>query len=109
MSWRHDGEKAAPGWWTGAKRNGLPERECLLFLAFVCIHAYTIWTDGRGGHALDDEWTDLVKRDMLTRRVTLDEYFAESMELVREGRVAKSAIEADMAELEARAQPGDEW
>jgi len=46
---------------------------------------------------------------MLTRRVTLDEYFAESMELVREGRVAKSAIEADMAELEARAQPGDEW
>jgi hypothetical protein len=58
---------------------------------------------------MDDDWTDLVKREILTRRVTLDEYFAEGMELVRRGRVARSAIDCNRAELEARAQPGDEW
>jgi hypothetical protein len=58
---------------------------------------------------MDDDWTDLVKREMLTRRVTLDEYFAESMELVRRGRVAQSAIDRNRKELEARAQPNDEW
>jgi hypothetical protein len=42
---------------------------------------------------MDDDWTDLVKREMLTRRITLDEYFAESLELVRRGRVAQSAID----------------
>jgi hypothetical protein len=58
---------------------------------------------------MDDDWTDLVSPKMLTRRVTLDEYFAESMELVGKGRVEKSAIDRDRAQLEARAQPGDEW
>jgi hypothetical protein len=56
-----------------------------------------------------EDWTDLVKRQMLTRRVTLDEYFAEGMELVRRGRVAQTTIDSDRAQLEARAQPGDEW
>jgi hypothetical protein len=58
---------------------------------------------------MDDDWTDLVKREMLTRRVTLDESFAEGRELVRRGRVAQSVIDHNRAELEARAQPGDEW
>jgi hypothetical protein len=58
---------------------------------------------------MDDNWIDLVMREMLTRRVTLDEYFAERMELVRRGRVAQSAIGRDKADLEARAQPSDEW
>jgi hypothetical protein len=56
-----------------------------------------------------DDWTDLVRHELLTRKVSLDEYFAESMELVRKGRVAKSAIDRNRAELEGRAQPGDEW
>jgi hypothetical protein len=58
---------------------------------------------------MDDDWTDLVKREMLTRRVTLDEYFAEGMELVHRGRIAQSAIDRNRVEPEARAQPGDEW
>jgi hypothetical protein len=58
---------------------------------------------------MDDDWTDVVKREMLTRRVTLDEYFTETTELVRRGRVAQSAVDQDRAALEARAQPGDEW
>jgi hypothetical protein len=58
---------------------------------------------------MDEDWTDLVKREMLTRRVTLNEYFADNMELVRKGRVAKSAIDRNREDLEARAHPGDEW
>jgi hypothetical protein len=58
---------------------------------------------------MDDNWTDLVKREMLTRRVTLDEYFAEWLELVRRGHVAKSSIDQIRAELEVQEQPGDEW
>ena len=58
---------------------------------------------------MDDNWGDLVKPEMLTQRVTLDEYFAESMELVRRGRVAQSVIDRSRAKLEALAQPGDEW
>ena len=58
---------------------------------------------------MDDDWTDLVKREMLTRRVTLDEYFADSVEFVRQGRMAQSVIDGDRAELEGRAHPGDEW
>ncbi len=58
---------------------------------------------------MDDDWTNLVKCEMLTRRVTLDQYFAESIELVRRGRVAQFVIDCNIAELEARARPGDEW
>jgi hypothetical protein len=63
------------------------------------------------GHKIpmDDDWTDLVKREMLTRPLTLDEYFAEGMELIRRGRIAQSAIDRDRAQLEARRQAGDEW
>ncbi len=57
----------------------------------------------------DDDWTDLVTPEMLTRRVTLDEYFAESMELLIKGRLEKSAIDRSRAQLEARMEPGDEW
>ena len=58
---------------------------------------------------MEDDWIDLVKHEMLTCRVTLDEYFAESMELVRRGRLAQAAVDRNRAELEARAQLGDEW
>jgi hypothetical protein len=58
---------------------------------------------------VDDDWTDLVKGEMLTRRVTLDEYFAENIEFVRRGRITQSALDRNRAELESRAQPGDEW
>jgi hypothetical protein len=58
---------------------------------------------------MDDEWTDLVEREMLIRKVTLDEYFAESKEFVRKGHIQQSAIDQDRAQLAARAEPGDEW
>jgi hypothetical protein len=58
---------------------------------------------------VDDDWTDLVKREMLTRKVSLDEYFAETIELARRGRVAQSVIDRNRAALDGRAQPGDEW
>jgi hypothetical protein len=58
---------------------------------------------------MNDDWTDLVKRELLTRRVTLDEYFAEYMELVRRGRIAQSVVDRSRAQLEERAQVGDEW
>lgn len=57
----------------------------------------------------DDDWTDLVKPDMLARRITLDEYFAERGEGVRKGHVTQSAVDQDRAQLEARAQFHDEW
>jgi len=56
-----------------------------------------------------DDWTDLVKKEMLVKRITLDEYYLESMDLVQKGRIEKAALEKDRAELEARAQSGDEW
>jgi len=58
---------------------------------------------------MDEDWTDLGKPQMLTQRVTLDEYFAESMALVQAGRLAASAIDRDRAQLEARARPQDQW
>lgn len=58
---------------------------------------------------MDDDWTDLVKHEMLTHRLTLAEYFAESMELVGRGSMAQSAVERDRLELESRAQSGGEW
>jgi hypothetical protein len=58
---------------------------------------------------MEEDWTDLVKRERLTRRVTLDEYFAEWLELVRRGRASQSDIDRNRAGLEGRAQPGDEW
>ncbi len=57
----------------------------------------------------DDDWTGLVTPDMLTRRLTLDEYFAERSEWTRKRYVAQSAVDRDQAQLEARARPGDEW
>lgn len=45
---------------------------------------------------------------MLTRRVTLDDYFADIMGLVRKGLVAQTAIDRAKVELSARANPGDE-
>jgi hypothetical protein len=56
-----------------------------------------------------DDWSDLVKPEWLSRRIALDEYFAESLECVRSGRLAQSAVDADRAALEALAGPGDEW
>jgi hypothetical protein len=58
---------------------------------------------------MDDDWTDLVRPEMLTRCVTLDEYFAERLEWVRRGHIAQSAVDQDRAQLEARAQSGDGW
>jgi hypothetical protein len=57
----------------------------------------------------DDDWTDLVTPDNLTRRLTLDDYFAEHRELVRKGYVAQSTVDRARAQLEARARPDDEW
>jgi hypothetical protein len=56
-----------------------------------------------------DDWAEFVSREMLDRSVTLDEYFAQYVDLVRKGRVAQSALDRDRAQLEARTQPGDEW
>jgi len=58
---------------------------------------------------MDDDWTDLVTHEMLARRVTLDDYFAPSMDLVRKGHVAEATINRNRAKLEALAQVGDEW
>jgi hypothetical protein len=57
----------------------------------------------------DDDWSDLVTPDMLRRHLTLDEYFAERCEWVRRGHVPQSAVDRDRAQLEGRAQHGDEW
>ena len=54
-----------------------------------------------------DDWTDLVKPEMLTRRLTLDEYFVEHVEWVRNGQITQAAVDQDRAQLEARWQPGD--
>ena len=56
-----------------------------------------------------DDWTDLVTNARLSRRVTLEEYFAGTLELVRKGLVAQSRVDQDRAHLEARTQTGDEW
>jgi hypothetical protein len=56
-----------------------------------------------------DDWTDLVEPEMLTRRLTLDEYFAEHVEWVRKGHITQAAVDQNRAQLEARWQPGDEW
>jgi len=58
---------------------------------------------------MDEDWTDLVKPEMLTQRLTLDEYFAESLGRVQAGQLARSAIDSDRAQLEARARPQDHW
>jgi hypothetical protein len=58
---------------------------------------------------MNDDWTNLVTREMLTRRVTLDEYLAGKMELVRRGRIVQAVFDNDRAALAARAQPGDEF
>ena len=54
-------------------------------------------------------WTDLVTNATLSRRVTLDEHFAGTLELVRKGLVAQSRVDQDRARLEARMRAGDEW
>jgi hypothetical protein len=46
---------------------------------------------------------------MLTRRITLDEHFAEYLDLVQRGLVDQALIDGERAQLAARAQPGDEW
>ncbi|HMF18410.1 MAG TPA: hypothetical protein VKE98_14465 [Gemmataceae bacterium] len=58
---------------------------------------------------MDDDWTDIVKPEMLERRLSLDEYFAEAIELVRKGRISQSAIDRDREILQERALPNDEW
>ena len=57
----------------------------------------------------NDDWADLVTREMRTRRLTLDEHYAPSMELVRKGHVAQSDLDQGRAMLEVLAKPGDEW
>jgi hypothetical protein len=59
--------------------------------------------------ATDGDWTDLVSRDMLTRRISLDEYQAEHVELANRGLISQSKIESDRAMLEALARSGEEW
>lgn len=56
-----------------------------------------------------DDWTDLVTPETLIRRITLDEYFAESDDWVRKGQIAQAAIAQDRAQLEARAARDDHW
>jgi len=56
-----------------------------------------------------DDWTWLVKREELKRRITLDDYFVEHHEWVQKGLISQSRIDLDRAGLEALAQPGDEW
>lgn len=57
----------------------------------------------------EDDWTDIVTPDMLRRRVTLDEYFAERTEWVRKGYIPQAAVDRDRVQLEARAKTQDEW
>lgn len=57
----------------------------------------------------EDDWTDIVTPGMLKRRVTLDEYFAEMTAELYEGSISKTTVDLDRAQLEARAQPYDEW
>jgi hypothetical protein len=56
-----------------------------------------------------DDWSDIVKPTMLTRCITLDEYFAERLAWVRSGRITQAAVDADRAALAAQARPGDQW
>jgi uncharacterized protein YcaQ len=56
-----------------------------------------------------NDWSDIVTPDMLTRRVTLGEYFADSIEGVRKGYITQGAVDQDRARLETQAQPSDEW
>jgi hypothetical protein len=60
---------------------------------------------------MDDDWSDFVKGEMLTRRITLDEYLAlaAGIELVGIDQIGQSTLDCYRAELESRAQPGDEW
>lgn len=57
----------------------------------------------------EDDWSDIVTPDMLRRRVTFDEYFADSIEGVRKGYITQEAVDQDRVQLEARLQPDDEW
>lgn len=57
----------------------------------------------------EDDWADIVTPNMLLRRVTLDEYFAERAEGVRKGYLSQAAVDRDRVQLEARAQAQDEW
>lgn len=60
---------------------------------------------------MDDgvDWTEFVANDMLTRKVTLDEYFADINRLVEQGIVPRRPQERVVAQLNALAKPGDEW
>jgi hypothetical protein len=60
-------------------------------------------------HTPDDDWTDLVSTEMLTRRITLDEYQAEYVELANRGLISQSKVDRDRAMLEALIRPGEEW
>ena len=51
----------------------------------------------------------MVNREDLTRRITLDEFFSYSMEMVRRGLRGTVCGRPKQTELEERAQPGDEW
>jgi hypothetical protein len=57
----------------------------------------------------DDDWTDLVSNEMLTRRVTLDEYQAEHVVLASRGLVPQSKVDSDRAMLKPLIRPGEEW
>lgn len=56
-----------------------------------------------------DDWTDIVTPEMLTRRVSLDAYFAEKTAWVGKGYISRETVDQDRAKLEARARPYDEW
>lgn len=56
-----------------------------------------------------DDWKDIVKPDMLCRRITLDEYFVEHADWVRRGLITQAAVDANRANLESLARPGDQW
>jgi hypothetical protein len=58
---------------------------------------------------MDDNCADFIQHEWLRRRVTLSEYFAFYLERAIERGRDTSDIERTIAELEARAQDGDEW
>jgi hypothetical protein len=55
-----------------------------------------------------DDWSGIVKIDMLTCKVALTEYFAQYLELERKHNLPARA-EQRQTRLELMALPGDEW
>jgi hypothetical protein len=57
----------------------------------------------------ENDWTEFVDREMLIRRVEIDDHLAEYEALVCKGTVAQSVVDDLRAKLTARVLPGDEW